>query len=184
MLERSAELVVALLAVLKAGAAYLPVDPGYPAERVGVHAGRCGRRRCVVTTAGLAAGRVPDGTLPVLAVDDPGWPRSWPGGGRRELMAPGGPAAGRGHPAYVIYTSGSTGAPKGVAGDARRDGEHWLAGCGELRAGRRGPWCGARRRVRFDVSVWELLAALLAGARVLVVAQPGRPGTWPGCWRR
>ncbi|HEV3289351.1 MAG TPA: amino acid adenylation domain-containing protein, partial [Streptosporangiaceae bacterium] len=112
VLDRSVELVVGLLAVLKAGAAYLPVDPGYPAERIGFMLADAGPV-CVVTSAGLAAG-IPAG-VPVLVADEPGV-------AARLAGLPGGPlGAGdragpvlAGHPAYVIYTSGSTGRPKGV----------------------------------------------------------------------
>ena len=114
-LERSADLVVALLAVLKAGAAYLPIDPAYPAERVAYmladarpavrgDAARGVRWRC---RCGRAGGRV--------VLDDPGVAAELaglPGGDlsdaepwRRLLPA---------HPAYVIYTSGSTGPARRV----------------------------------------------------------------------
>ncbi|PPK65378.1 non-ribosomal peptide synthetase [Actinokineospora auranticolor] len=83
-LGRSAELVIASLAATKAGAAYLPVDPNYPAERIAY---------------------MLDDARPVLVVDDPALPEA-PGG---ELRGPS-----LDNPAYVIYTSGSTGRPKGV----------------------------------------------------------------------
>ena len=122
LLERSAELVVALLAVLKAGAAYLPVDPGYPARADRVHARRRG--------PGGDRGRDADG--------GPGagrggrcrcWTCGLAGAGARGRLLSGPLAA---HPAYVIYTSGSTGVPKGVVVTH--------AGVAELLAGRGGGW--------------------------------------------
>src|SRR4051794_21849634 len=87
-LPRSVEIVVAQLAVLKAGAAYVPVDPAYPAERI---------------AAMLADAK------PCLVIDDP----AWVGEGERDTP-PGTGAPEPEHAAYVIYTSGSTGRPKGV----------------------------------------------------------------------
>src|SRR5262249_13381636 len=111
-LERSPEMVVALLAILKAGAAYLPLDPDYPAERLAFMLGDA-RPLCVLT-AGTAADRLPEGTLllrldhPALRADLAGRPDTAPSDrDRRQPLLPG-------HPAYLIYTSGSTGRPKGV----------------------------------------------------------------------
>ena len=70
LMERSAELVVAVLAVLKAGAAYLPVDPAYPAERIGFMLADAGPA-CVVTTTELARNLPDPGRVPVLIADDP-----------------------------------------------------------------------------------------------------------------
>lgn len=107
LLDRTRELVVALLAVLETGAAYVPLDPRHPPLRVAYvleHAAP----RLVVTQRSLRE-RVPGAAHAVLEVDD-GAPLALPS------VAPGGSAmtAGPGRAAYVIYTSGSTGRPKGV----------------------------------------------------------------------
>src|SRR5205823_1061484 len=109
VLDRSVGLMVALLAVLKAGAAYLPVDPGYPAGRVELMLADA-RPGCVLTTAELAGGLLGGCRAPVLAVDEPGLAGQLAGLPAGDLGA----AVRPGHPAYVIYTSGSTGVPKGV----------------------------------------------------------------------
>ena len=160
MLDRSVDLVVALLGVLKAGAAYLPVDPAYPAERIGYVLGDA----CPVLLLTSAGGTV-SGAVPVLALDEsgvfaPGQPGTAPAA--RPLPA---------HPAYVIYTSGSTGRPKGVVVPHAGIVNYllWLkAGYGLSAASR----VLHKTPLSFDVSVWELLFPLVAGATV-VVARPG-----------
>ncbi|POM26392.1 Polyketide synthase PksJ [Actinomadura rubteroloni] len=104
-LERSPELVVALLAVMKTGAAYVPIDPVYPPARIGHMLADSGTA-LVVTDAGLAGtlDGVPDGRAVTRVVAD-------------LAGTPSGPPVDRSDPdaaAYVIYTSGSTGVPKGV----------------------------------------------------------------------
>ncbi|WP_190201922.1 non-ribosomal peptide synthetase, partial [Streptomyces djakartensis] len=144
-LPRSAELVVALVAVLKTGAAYLPVDVEYPAERV----------RLML-----------DDVRPVCVVDDVAQVRDvgeWPETEPVVSLVPS-------HPAYVIYTSGSTGRPKGVvvphAGIVNR--LLWMQAEYGLEPGE-----GVLQKTPFgfDVSVWEFFWPLITGAR-LVVARP------------
>ncbi|MBB4685799.1 non-ribosomal peptide synthetase [Amycolatopsis jiangsuensis] len=112
LLPRSSEVVVSLLAVLKAGAVYLPVDPDYPAERVAFVLGDA--RPVLVVTDRASVGRAPSG-VPVLVLDDEAdratlatRPATNPSDGDRR--APLRVA----HAAYLIYTSGSTGKPKAV----------------------------------------------------------------------
>uniref|UniRef100_UPI0006251C0B non-ribosomal peptide synthetase n=1 Tax=Streptomyces odonnellii TaxID=1417980 RepID=UPI0006251C0B len=159
---RSAELMVALLGVLKSGAAYLPVDLDYPADRV-AHMLADSGARTVVTVADSAA-RLPrtDG-LTVLVLDGP-YDES-PG------AAPGaGTAAGPDDPAYLIYTSGSTGRPKGVVVTHRaiRNRLAWMQGEYGLRADDR---VLQKTPSSFDVSVWEFFWPLTEGAAV-VLARP------------
>uniref|UniRef100_UPI00131CD9D3 amino acid adenylation domain-containing protein n=1 Tax=Streptomyces sp. NRRL WC-3742 TaxID=1463934 RepID=UPI00131CD9D3 len=162
-LPRSVELVVAVLAVLKAGAAYLPLDPEYPANRL-AHMVTDARPTLVLTTTATEA-KLPDGhTAPVLRLDDPEalaalarQPAHDPAVGLRPD-----------HPAYVIYTSGSTGVPKGVVNTHRNVVRLFDA---------TRPWFGFGpddvwtlfHSYAFDFSVWELWGALLHGGRLVVV---------------
>lgn len=112
-LPRSADTVVAMLGVLKAGAAYVPLDPEHPAERTAQVLAEADPV-LVLTTAALADTLPPDHATRVLRLEDaglglPGLPDSDPADTDRS--APLRPD----HLAYVIYTSGSTGRPKGVA---------------------------------------------------------------------
>ncbi|WP_460625008.1 amino acid adenylation domain-containing protein, partial [Kitasatospora kifunensis] len=146
VMERSVELVVALLGVLKAGGAYLPVDPDHPAERIAYVLGEA--RASVVVTREV--------------VDETS---DYADGGLVDL------GLRAGHPAYVIFTSGSTGRPKGVvaphAGIVNRLA--WMQGEYGLTASDR---VLQKTPFGFDVSVWEFFWPLLEGA-TLVVARPG-----------
>ncbi|HEY0781698.1 MAG TPA: AMP-binding protein, partial [Thermoanaerobaculia bacterium] len=113
--ERSAEMVVALLAVLKAGGAYVPLDPGYPADRLAYVIDDSGLT-VLITQAELRYSLPEDGAREVRFVEieagdgSPGSYTDWSGESDADLP----PTAGPESPAYVIYTSGSTGRPKGV----------------------------------------------------------------------
>jgi amino acid adenylation domain-containing protein len=114
MMDRSAELIIALLAVLKAGAAYLPVDPGCPAEQVEFMLAAAGPR-CVLTAGRLAAGLRETCSVPVLAVDEPGLATRLADLAAADLNGASHPARSlMAHPAQVIYPSRSTGTPKAV----------------------------------------------------------------------
>ncbi|WP_033439095.1 non-ribosomal peptide synthetase [Saccharothrix sp. NRRL B-16314] len=143
--ERGAGLVVALLAVLKAGGAYLPLDPDYPADRLDY----------MTADAGAAI---------VLTDTDPPLPDDLPDHDPAVVVHPD-------HPAYVIYTSGSTGRPKGVvvAHRAIVNRLHWMQDAYRLDATDR---VLQKTPHSFDVSVWEFFWPLLTGA-ALVVARPG-----------
>ncbi|WP_245870212.1 amino acid adenylation domain-containing protein [Teichococcus rhizosphaerae] len=151
-LERSPELVVALLGVMRAGAAYLPLDPAHPADRLARILDSARPRLALAATA--LPGAVE--TLP---------PDLWPGTGD----APNGPKPE--DAAYAIYTSGSTGEPKGAVIQHR-------AIVNRLEWMRRHYGFTARDRIlqktaaTFDVSVWEFFLPLLCGA-TLVLAPPG-----------
>ncbi|MGY9063719.1 non-ribosomal peptide synthase/polyketide synthase [Streptomyces sp. CAS3] len=175
-LPRTADLIVALLAVLKSGAGYLPVDPRYPAERVAFLFEDV--RPDAVITAAATAGRLPEGPCTRILLDEEPDPRvpDTPVGDaeRRTALLPG-------HPAYVIHTSGSTGRPKGVVVShasvlALTD---WAAA--EF-TGRGLAHVIASTSLNFDVSVFEIFSPLLSGGCVEVVrdllALAERPGPW------
>jgi len=164
LLERSAEMVVALLGVLKAGGAYLPLDSTYPADRLAFML-EDSRARLLVTEEGLR-GLLPGAPL-VLSLDSDE--------GREAVAAEGAgalpPAAASENAAYVIYTSGSTGRPKGVVVPHAAICNHMLWMQREL------PLVPSDAVLQktpfgFDASVWEFYAPLLVGAR-LVMASPG-----------
>ena len=152
-LPRTHELVVALLAVLKAGAAYLPLDPDYPAQRLAYMLDDA-RPRLLLTTPALHS-RLPGHTVPHLYTGGLDAGDCTPAVTRARVH----PA----NPAYVIYTSGSTGRPKGVVVTHR--GVRAMAGTQSERL-RVGP--GSRvlhmASVSFDAAFWELCMGLLTGA--------------------
>ncbi|MHA5049160.1 amino acid adenylation domain-containing protein [Streptomyces sp. SD15] len=157
---RSVELVVTVLAALKSGAAYLPLDPDYPAQRL-AYMIRDAAPVCAVVDR---AGRLPEdtGAVPLVVLDgldvspypavDPARPLT--------------PA----HPAYVIYTSGSTGRPKGVvvSHGAIDNRLRWMQHTYPLTADDR---VLQKTPSSFDVSVWEFFWPLREGAAI-VVAEP------------
>ncbi|CAM5460279.1 non-ribosomal peptide synthetase [Streptomyces aurantiogriseus] len=167
MAERSAHTVTAVLAILAAGAAYLPVDPAYPDDRIAYVLGDA-RPAAVLTTAAVAD-RVPASAPEPLVLDAEGTLADLAG---RPTRAPGrGPAPG--DPAYVIYTSGSTGRPKGVVVG------HASAAALTAQAGRFGVREGTRvlqfASLSFDAAAWEVLTTLVTGA-VLVLATEEQRG--------
>jgi amino acid adenylation domain-containing protein/non-ribosomal peptide synthase protein (TIGR01720 family) len=167
--ERSLEMVVGLLAVLKAGGAYLPIDPEYPRERQELMLRDAGAPVLLGTAALLRELRLAEGTgARAAAIDDPG---EGPPVEGEEGEAPPENGAGPGNLAYVIYTSGSTGRPKGVLNTHRGIVNRllWMQDAYGLDASDR---VLQKTPLGFDVSVWELFWPLLAGAR-LVVARPG-----------
>ncbi|WP_299535910.1 non-ribosomal peptide synthetase [uncultured Streptomyces sp.] len=163
-LPRTHELVVALLGVLAAGAAYVPLDPDYPAERLSYMI-EDARPRLLLTTSDVHR-RLPGTDVPHLHLDVPA-----------DAFSPG-PAAAvlPEHPAYVIYTSGSTGRPKGVVVTHR--GVAAMAG---TQSGRLSAGPGSRvlhmASVSFDAAFWELCMGVLSGACLEI---DGRDALMPG----
>jgi amino acid adenylation domain-containing protein len=160
--ERSADLVVTILAILKSGAAYLPLDPQYPGERLSLMLDDSAVALLVSERAQLDKLPPAGPALEVLVREDlgpelAGRPAGNPEGG-----------AGAGDLAYVIYTSGSTGRPKGVLIDHTNVArlftatEHWFHfGPSDVTA--------LFHSAAFDLSVWEMWGALAYGGRLVVV---------------
>ncbi|MFF4454054.1 amino acid adenylation domain-containing protein [Streptomyces goshikiensis] len=175
-LPRSAESVVAILAVLKAGAAYLPMDLDYPADRLALMLADA-RPACVLT-GGTATGLLPApvaGGPERIVLDAPET--------RAELDSYDarftGPAVDSGHPAYVIYTSGSTGVPKGVVLTSGGLSNLYANHLAEVFAPAVAAAGGRRLRAlhtasfSFDTS-WEQLFWLIAGHELHVLDETGR----------
>ncbi|SHG69585.1 non-ribosomal peptide synthetase [Streptoalloteichus hindustanus] len=163
-LERSVEMVIAILGVLKAGGAYVPLDPEYPAERLRYLISDSAAQ-ILVTQRELVAG-LPEGTSDRLLVDE-----DWPAVARAPRHDPE-PVAQPDNLAYLIYTSGSTGQPKGVMLTHRGAVNNltWRQ--------RRWPLSPDDRVLQnhsfsFDPSLWATFWPLMAGART-VVTPPGQ----------
>jgi amino acid adenylation domain-containing protein len=158
--ERSLGMVIGLLGVLKAGAAYLPLDPGYPEERLQVMLQDAGVKVVLAQTESQTQLPASVKTL-ILPESDHGAGNS----GNPTLNVPAAALA------YVIYTSGSTGRPKGVmishASIVNR--LQWMQQVYELKAS---DTVLQKTPFSFDVSVWEFFWPLLTGAN-LVLAAPG-----------
>ncbi|MFI6079355.1 amino acid adenylation domain-containing protein, partial [Actinoplanes sp. NPDC051343] len=165
VLPRSAELVVAVLGVLKAGGAYLPIDATYPAERITFMLDDAATV-CVLTTTDLVGGL--PGRAGVVMLDDPttvGEIAAQPATAVADADRLGGllPA----HPAYVIYTSGSTGRPKGVVVTHANvvNLVSWAVGTFGVEGLSRVVWSTS---LSFDVSVFEFFSPLACGGQMLV----------------
>ncbi|MGI5041471.1 AMP-binding protein, partial [Streptomyces sp. JAC128] len=168
-LERGVDLMTAVLAVLKAGGAYLPVDLDYPAERIAHMLKDAAPVTVIATKDTLRA--VPDQADAVLVLDDAGTVAAL---GQLSDQAPASvlrPA----HPAYVIYTSGSTGRPKGVvlthAGFANTN-----AGSTARFRTRPGSRVAQFASASFDIFCLEWALALTTGATLVVVPAHSRLG--------
>jgi amino acid adenylation domain-containing protein len=159
--ERSLELVVAMLATLKAGAGYLPLDPSYPAERLAFAVEDS--RAAVLLCLGAAAGRLPQRPgVRTIALDAEAAAIA-----ARSPLAPAA-AADPELPAYVIYTSGSTGRPKGVVIPHGNVTRLFSATADWFGFDERDTWTLFHSHA-FDFSVWEIWGALLHGGRLVVV---------------
>ncbi|MFD1120526.1 amino acid adenylation domain-containing protein [Sphaerisporangium aureirubrum] len=175
-MERSADLIAVLLGVLKSGAAYVPIDPGYPAERVAAMLADaapalvvCTRAAEPVVAAASGAGSPVERLVwdePAAAAELAARPATAPADADR--VVPLRPE----HPAYVIYTSGSTGRPKGVA-VPHRGVANYIAW--RVTAYGWGP--GDRvlqfASVSFDTSVSEIYPTLAGGATLCVARRDG-----------
>lgn len=159
-LERTPQLVVAILAVLKAGGAYVPIDPAYPAERIAFVIADAALG--VIVTEQSLMRRLPGPATRLVCVDAlDAAPMTSAGSAVREIATPDSLA-------YVIYTSGSTGRPKGVEITHRNVVRLFTAAAEWFRFGAEDVWT-LFHSAAFDFSVWELWGALLHGGRLVVV---------------
>ncbi len=158
-LERGLDFIVSLVAILKAGAAYVPIDPSHPEQQI-AHLFRDANARIVLTQSSLLD-RVRD-SVKVPIVLDKSWHRISQESGTSPVVD-----LSSENLAYVIYTSGSTGRPKGVQLCHRNlmNLVRWHQNVFELQATDRMTHLAG---VAFDASVWEIWPALLAGASVVV----------------
>nr|WP_280271782.1 non-ribosomal peptide synthetase [Nocardia wallacei] len=158
VLPRSADLIVAMLAVLKAGGAYLPLDPSYPADRLAFVLGDAAP--VTVLTDGATSKAVPENGIPLILLDEIGAEFPHEQAAAREPRP--------GNLAYVVYTSGSTGTPKGVAVTHRNVVSLFLGTASWCEFGPDDVWAWCHSQA-FDFSVWEIWGALLHGGRIVVV---------------
>ncbi|MFD8840648.1 non-ribosomal peptide synthetase, partial [Streptomyces griseofuscus] len=166
-LPRSAELVVALLAVLKTGAAYVPIDPDYPADRIAAILEDA--HPMAVITVESAAVEVPAGTNRLL-LDDSATRQALDAKAGDDLRDDerSGPLR-AGTPAYAIFTSGSTGRPKGVVIEHRAL-VNFLTSMQERFGLAAGDRLLAVTTIAFDIAGLELYLPLLNGATVVLAA--------------
>ncbi|MBT9597540.1 MAG: amino acid adenylation domain-containing protein [Vitreoscilla sp.] len=166
-LARNADMVVALLGVLKAGATYIPLDPGFPADRLAYYAEDARLDLLVLDAPALATAPTAwcaDAGQRLLRLDDVA---TW-------LQHPAAPLAsgpGDAQPedaAYIIYTSGSTGKPKGVC-VPHRSVVNFLASMRREPGLAQGDCLAAVTTLSFDIAVLEWMLPLTVGAQVLVV---------------
>jgi amino acid adenylation domain-containing protein len=162
-MERSVSLVVSLLAILKAGAAYVPLDPSYPSDRLSWIIEDSGMS--VLLTTAATRDRIPSGRNRLTVVDS-GDPMIAPGS-----TEPVHSDAASSNLAYVIYTSGSTGKPKGVMVE-NRNVVNFFWGMDRALGCEPGVWL-AVTSVSFDISVLELLWTLTRGFKIVVHGDEG-----------
>jgi amino acid adenylation domain-containing protein/FkbM family methyltransferase len=159
-LDRTENLIVGFLAVLKAGGAYVPLDPNYPPDRLNFMIEETGLQ-AILTTSDLAHS-LPDSQISMIKLD-----QDW------EIISQ---ETSSDLPvnttlsslAYVIYTSGSTGTPKGVQIEHRGMLNHLTAKIYDLQLTARDV-VAETAPSSFDISVWQMLGALLTGGRVHIV---------------
>ncbi|MGW1601932.1 amino acid adenylation domain-containing protein, partial [Streptomyces eurythermus] len=161
LLPRGPDLVVTLLAVWRAGAAYLPLDPGHPSARLSGLVEQTGL--ALVVTDGAGHARVTAAGATAVRADAPARGIAPAGGFARAAVEPGGAA-------YVMHTSGSTGRPKGVvidhAGLANR--VRWAISALGLDASDR---VLQKTPVTFDAAGWEIFAPLAVGGTVVLAPE-------------
>ncbi len=165
MMDRSLDMMVALLGVLKAGGAYLPLDPAFPAERIAFML-KDSDARVALTQSGYR-NRLAEPSATIIALDE--FDLDHEGTDSRGMLTDIQSASSL---AYLIYTSGSTGTPKGVMVE-HRNVVSFFAGMDRVIGVEQGVWL-AVTSISFDISVLELLWTLSRGFTVIL--QTGENG--------
>ncbi|CAF1830419.1 non-ribosomal peptide synthetase DhbF [Bacillus subtilis] len=161
-LPRSPEMVASMLGVLKTGAAYLPLDPEFPADRISYML-EDAKPSCIITTEEIAASLPDNLTVPELVLDQ---------AVTQEIIkrySPENPdvSVSLDHPAYIIYTSGSTGRPKGVV-VTQKSLSNFLLSMKEAFSLGEEDRLLAVTTVAFDISALELYLPLISGAQIVI----------------
>ncbi len=162
-LDRSVEMMVSMLGVLKAGGAYLPLDPKYPRQRL-AHMLE-DSAASVLLTQGVLRDSLEFSRAKVVCMEE-----DWPAIGACSQENPL-PSAGPDHLMYVIYTSGSTGRPKGSLITHANAARLFEAANGQFGFDAADVWTMFHSHA-FDFSVWEMWGALRYGGRLVVVPEP------------
>jgi amino acid adenylation domain-containing protein len=164
-IERSPELTVALLGVLKTGAAYVPLDPSYPLQRLASTLEDT-RAECVLSNNGIGK-KLPDTVRNLIMLDSEAEPirNESPLNPVMNIMG-----LSRVERAYVLYTSGSSGRPKGVEG-THRGAMNRMRWMWERYPFQAGEVCCQKTNVGFVDSVWEIFGPLLAGVPSVILPQ-------------
>jgi amino acid adenylation domain-containing protein len=157
MVDRHVHMLVGLLAILKTGAAYLPMDPGYPEARVNYILEKSGAALLLTRQNLLEDGCSVSFEGDILDISDESLYESMPAGPAADVRPP--------DPAYVIYTSGSTGNPKGVM-VSHRNAVNFIAGMREVIDFKPGRTILALTTVSFDIFFLETLLPLTLGMTV------------------
>src|SRR6059058_3246549 len=163
--ERNLDWMAAVLAIFKAGGAYLPIEPHFPADRIAKTLSRAGCR-LVLTERGSTA--MLDQALDSLSGVQKlfiaaAYEEGHPAGDLGLEVAPG-------QLAYIYFTSGSTGEPKGAMCEHAGLLNHLFAKIADLKIGE-GTVVAQTAPQCFDISLWQLIAALLVGGRTLIIEQ-------------
>ncbi|MEC2134528.1 non-ribosomal peptide synthetase DhbF [Bacillus subtilis] len=161
-LPRSPEMVALMLGVLKTGAAYLPLDPEFPADRISYML-EDAKPSCIITTEEIAASLPDNLAVPELVLDQ---------AVTQEIIkrySPENPdvSVSLDHPAYIIYTSGSTGRPKGVV-VTQKSLSNFLLSMQEAFSLGEEDRLLAVTTVAFDISALELYLPLISGAQIVI----------------
>lgn len=167
-IERSVEMVVGILGILKAGSAYVPIDPSYPKSRVEFMI-KDSCAEYILTQKDLSA-NLPKGDFVFVEIDNTGNEFSHESPEDIEMKSD------LNDTAYVIYTSGSTGLPKGVMISHRSLSNHMLWMISEFKANESDSVL-QKTPFSFDASVWEFYLPLMTGGRLIMAKPEGQMDT-------